>query len=99
VPDVLERDGWVYASHPVAVRPDPHGTTIERIRQTVAPDGARAAEGDVVRLDKLDGDMLEAEGVAAGFAAAGRRFIEMTDEHVGSEVVLLAAPPRETDRA
>jgi SAM-dependent methyltransferase len=91
LPDVLERDGWVYASHPVAVRPEADATTIERIRQTVAPGGARTAEGDVVRLDKLDGDGLEAEGVAAGFAAAGRRFIEMTDEHVGSEVVLLRA--------
>jgi len=91
LPDVLERDGWVYASHPVAVRPGVEATTIERIRQTVAPDGARTADGDVVRLDKLDGDTLEAEGVAAGFAAAGRRFIEMTDEHVGSEVVLLRA--------
>ncbi|HEV7775171.1 MAG TPA: class I SAM-dependent methyltransferase [Conexibacter sp.] len=98
LPDVLERDGWVYASHPVAVRPHTDATTIERIRQTVAPDGARTADGDVVRLDKLDGDTLEAEGVASGFAAAGRRFIEMTDEHVGSEVVLLAAPS-EADRA
>ena len=91
LPDVLERDGWVYASQPVAVRPDADGTTIERIRQTVSPDGARTADGDVVRLDRLDGDLLEAEGVAAGFAAAGRRFVEMTDEHVGSEVVLLRA--------
>lgn len=91
LPDLLERDGWVYASHPVAVRPDPGGTTIERIRQTVAPDGTRTAEGDAVRLDKLDADTLEAEGVAAGFAPAGRRFVEMTDEHVGSEVVLLRA--------
>ena len=29
--------------------------------------------------------------IEAGFAAVGRRFIEMTDEHVGSEVVLLRA--------
>jgi SAM-dependent methyltransferase len=93
LPDVLEQDGWVFASHPVAVRPDADGTTIERIRQSVSPQGARTAEGDAVRLDKLDGDTLEAEGIAAGFAAAGRRFVEMTDEHVGSEVVLLAAPP------
>lgn len=91
LPDVLERDGWVYASHPVAVRPAADATTIERIRQTVAPDGARTAEGDVVRLDTLDSDTLEAEGVAVGFVAAGRRFVEMTDEHVGSEVVLLRA--------
>lgn len=91
LPDVLERDGWVFASHPVAVRPDADGTTIERIRQTVSPAGARTADGDVVRLDKLDGDTLEAEGVALGLRAAGRRFVEMTDEHVGSEVVLLRA--------
>ena len=91
LPDVLERDGWVYASQPVAVRPDGEGTTIERIRQTVAPDGTRTAEGDSIRLDRLDGDLLEAEGVAVGLHAAGRRFIEMTDEHVGSEVVLLSA--------
>jgi len=91
LPDVLERDGWVFASQPVAVRPEATGTTIERIRQMVAPDGARTAEGDAIVLDRLDGDTLEAEGVALGFAAAGRRFIEMTDEHVGSEVVLLRA--------
>jgi SAM-dependent methyltransferase len=97
LPDVLEQDGWVLASHPVAVRPDAHGTTIERIRQVVSPDGARSAEGDVVRLDRLDAEALEAEGVAAGLRAAGRRFVEMTDEHVGSEVVLLAAPPAAAD--
>lgn len=91
LPDVLERDGWVFASQPVAVRPDPDGTTIERIRQTVSPDGARTAEGDAIRLDKLDGDTLEAEGAAAGFRPAGRREVEPTEEHVGSEVVLLRA--------
>jgi len=91
LPDVLERDGWVFASQPVAVRPETDGTTIERIRQTVSPQGARTAEGDAIVLDKLDADTLEAEGLAAGFASADRRFVEMTDEHVGSEVVLLRA--------
>jgi SAM-dependent methyltransferase len=91
LPDVLEQDGWLFASQPVAVRPDADGTTIERIRQTVSPQGTRTAEGDVIRLDELDGDTLEAEGVALGLHAAGRRFVEMTDEHVGSEVVLLRA--------
>jgi len=91
LPDLLERDGWVFASQPVAVRPDAEGTTIERIRQTVSPAGTRTAEGDAIRLDKLDGDTLQAEGTALGFQAAGRRFVEMTDEHVGSEVVLLRA--------
>lgn len=92
LPDVLEQDGWVFASQPVAVRPEPDGTTIERIRQTVSPAGARTAEGDVVRLDRLDAETLETEGRAVGFDLAGRRFVEMTEEHVGSEVVLLAAP-------
>jgi SAM-dependent methyltransferase len=91
LPDVLERDGWLFASQPVAVRPDADGTTIERIRQTVSPAGERTAEGDAIRLDKLNGDTLEAEGLAAGLHLAGRRFVEMTAEHVGSEVVLLRA--------
>ncbi|MGB2711060.1 MAG: class I SAM-dependent methyltransferase, partial [Conexibacter sp.] len=91
LPDVLERDGWVYASQPVAVRPEREWTTIERIRQAVSPQGERSAAGEAIRLDRLDGDTLEAEGVAAGLRAAGRRFVEMTDEHVGSEVVLLRA--------
>ncbi len=96
LPDLLERDGWVYASQPIAVRPEAEGTTIERIRHTVAPDGRRTAEGDAIRLDRLDGDSFEAEGVAAGLHPAGRRFVEMTDEHVGSEIVLLSVdPPQE----
>lgn len=92
LPDLLEEDGWVFASQPVAVRPEAEWTTIERIRQTVAPDGARTAEGDAVRLDRLDGDTLEAEALAVGLQLAGRRFVEMTDEHVGSEIVLLTGP-------
>jgi SAM-dependent methyltransferase len=89
LPDLLERDGWVYASQPVAVRPEARGTVIERIRQTVSPAGERSAEGDAIELDRLDADTLEAEGLAAGLRLAGRRFVEMTEEHVGSEVVLL----------
>ncbi len=89
LPDLLERDGWVFASQPTAVRPEAEWTTIERIRQTVSPNGHRTAEGDAVRLDRLDGDTLEAEGLAVGLRLAGRRFVEMTDDHVGSEIVLL----------
>ncbi|HEY4278909.1 MAG TPA: class I SAM-dependent methyltransferase [Conexibacter sp.] len=89
LPDVEELDGWVYVSQAVAVRPGPEGATIERIRQTVSPDGRRTAEGDEILLDALDADTLAAEGVAAGLTDAGRRRIEPTEEHVGSEVVLL----------
>jgi SAM-dependent methyltransferase len=92
LPDVLERDDWLYVSQPVAVRPEADGTTIERIRQTVSPEGRRTVEADAIRLDRLHAEQLEAEGLAAGLRLAGRRFVEMTEEHVGSEVVLLAAP-------
>jgi SAM-dependent methyltransferase len=89
LPDVLERDGWLYVSQAVAVRPAAQATTIERVRQAVSPTGQRTAEGDAVRLDRLDADGLEREGLAVGLRLAGRRFVEMTDEHVGSDVVLL----------
>lgn len=91
LPDIVERDGWVYVSQPVAVRPGPAGITIERIRQVVSPLGRRSAEGDAIHLDTLDADTLAAEGVAAGLTDAGRDRIEATEEHVGSEVVLLRA--------
>jgi SAM-dependent methyltransferase len=89
LPDIVEVDGWVHVSQPVAVRPGPEGITIERIRQSVSPDGRRSAEGDAIHLDALTGDQLAAEGVAAGLRDAGRLRIEATEEHVGSEVVLL----------
>ena len=91
LPDVVERDGWVHVSQPVAVRPGPAGTTIERIRQSVSPDGRRTVEGDAVTLDALDGDGLAAEAAAVGLRDAGRRAVAATHEHVGSEVVLLGA--------
>ncbi len=59
-------------SHPVAVRADADGATIERIRQTVAPDGAphgRAATS--CGSTGSTASTLEAEGVTAGLR--GRR--------------------------
>ena len=88
LPDIVEEDGWVYASQPVAVRIEAEGAVIERIRQAVSPDGRRSAEGDAIRLDRLDAAMLKREGVAAGLKPAGRRRIDPTEDHVGSEVVL-----------
>lgn len=89
LPDIVELDGWVHVSQPVAVRPGPDGITIERIRQSVSPDGRRSAEGDAIHLDALTADQLTAEGLAAGLHDGGRTRIEATEEHVGSEVVLL----------
>jgi len=88
-PDVAVHAGWRFASQPVAVRQDEGGTTIERIRTTLAPDGARTAEPDAIVLAALNAERLEAEGRAAGLVPEPALRVAATEEHVGSEVVLL----------
>ena len=88
-PDLGEVGDRRYVSQPVAVREQPRVVRIERVRQTIAPDGTRASEADTVELARLSAAELEAEAVAAGLHAEPSRLIEPTDEHVGSEVVLL----------
>jgi SAM-dependent methyltransferase len=88
LPDIRERDGVVYSSQPTAVREEDDGFVLERLRETVTADGHRLAEHDVIRLDGLGADQLEREALAAGLAAAGRRAIPATQDHVGSLVVM-----------
>jgi SAM-dependent methyltransferase len=90
-PDVATLGGWRFASQPTAVRALPGTTRIERIRRTFAPDGGVTEEADVIELAGLIPDELEAEGRAAGFTPEPARAIPPTDEHVGSEVVMLRA--------
>jgi SAM-dependent methyltransferase len=82
---------WRFASQPTAVRALPAATRIERIRRTFAPDGAVLEEDDVIELAHLTVDALEAEGRAVGLEPEPSRSIPATEEHVGSEVVLLRA--------
>ena len=91
LPDVREVDGWVYASQPVAIRPQRHATVIERLRQAVGPDGTRTQQREVVRLERLDAAGGAREAAEAGFAALEPREIPATTDHVGSQVVLLRA--------
>jgi SAM-dependent methyltransferase len=91
LPDICERDGTVYSSLPTAVRVDGTGFVLERRRETVAPSGARTAEQDRIRLDRVRTRELEREGRTAGFATAGRRTVPATLDYVGSEVVMLRA--------
>jgi SAM-dependent methyltransferase len=88
-PDVLLRDGTRFVSQPTAVRVLPELTRIERVRQTIGPDGTRSSAPDVIELAALTVAALEAEGEAAGLRPEPARTIAPTDEHVGSEVVLL----------
>src|SRR6185312_14989767 len=66
LPDIREIDGTVYASHPVGLRREDGGVVIERIRETVAPDGRRQAEGNEIRLDDVDVATVAAEASALG---------------------------------
>ena len=91
LPDIREIDGTVYASRPVAVRAEGEQVVIERIRETVDRAGRRTAEGDVVRLDRVDAPTLAAEGAAAGLVPLPPRAVPATDEYVGSDVVMLRA--------
>lgn len=92
-PDILETGGWVYASQPVAVRPDPDGGAwLERRREAVAPDGARTAHLDRVLLDPVTPAALIAAGRRAGLRPLPGHAIGATEDHVGSDVVVLEAP-------
>jgi SAM-dependent methyltransferase len=90
-PDVATVADWRFASQPMAVRALPDATRIERVRRAFAPDGSVTEEDDVIELAALTTASLEAEGRAAGFTPEPARAIPATDEHVGSEVVLLRA--------
>lgn len=89
LPDIHERDGWVWASQPVAMRSAPGGLEIERVRELVSPSGERTVSGDVVTLARLDADELEARGREIGLEPLPRRTIAETDDYSGSDVVIL----------
>jgi SAM-dependent methyltransferase len=89
VPDIREVAGVVYASRPVAIRDDGDGFILERVREKVTADGRHEAAEDRVRLDHVAPATLEAEGRAAGLGVEPRLAVPETDDHVGSQVVVL----------
>ena len=64
---------------------------LERRRETVAADGQLTAEQDLIHLDRVDPDVLEHEGEAAGLRPASRMEIAATEDYVGSTVVMFRA--------
>jgi SAM-dependent methyltransferase len=91
VPDMCERDGIVYASHPTAIRADGDGFLLERRRETVTPDGRRSVEANAVKLDRVLPSEFEREAAVVGLEPAGRATIPATADYSGSEVVILRA--------
>jgi SAM-dependent methyltransferase len=94
LPDVLERDGYVYSSLPVEIRDASGAIEVRRLRQLVSPDGELREETDSVRLDRLPASRLVAEAATAGLAARERIEVSPTTDHVGSTIVVLESADR-----
>ena len=92
LPDVLEVDGWVLSSTPVAVRPLDGSVAIDRRRQAVSPAGELTDEAATIVLDTVDPDAFAAQGADAGFTVLPHRSVPETRDYVGSTVVMLEAP-------
>jgi SAM-dependent methyltransferase len=88
LPDILERDGWVFSSQPLSVREEDGRVVIERRREAVSPTGELLGEDARIELDLLTLDEFERELRELGLAAVERRTIPETLDHIGSTVVL-----------
>jgi SAM-dependent methyltransferase len=91
LPDVVERDGWVYSSQPLEVVAVAGGYEVRRLRQVVSPSGELDSEHDTVRLEELSPEALAAEAREVGFAEVERLDVPATADHVGSFVTVLEA--------
>lgn len=91
LPDMDEIDGVVYCSQPTAVRSRGDQFVLERQREMVDPGGRREISHDTIALDRLTVSSLIAEGERAGLRGTRVTKIPPTLDHVGSEVVILAA--------
>jgi SAM-dependent methyltransferase len=88
LPDMLERDGWVFSSQPVSLTADDDGLVVERCRQAVSPEGVIEEEMAAIAFDYVSAGRFEAEARSAGLEPAGRREIAETLDHFGSTVVI-----------
>ena len=91
LPDIAEIEGRAYFSQPTAVRRVKNTFILERHREIVEVDGERSASDDRIALDILGAGELESSAGQAGLRLKGRRRVEATDEHIGSEVVIFGA--------
>jgi SAM-dependent methyltransferase len=88
LPDIVERDGQIYSSQPVAVRREGDSYVLERRRERVTPAGERLVCDNSVRIDRVSVRALRGEARRAGLRVTGIEQIGATAEHVGSEVVM-----------
>lgn len=91
VPDVRELDGWAWSSRPLTVRASGGEVVIERLRESVSPDGELSASAATVRLEQVEAGQLERQASRLGFRALAPRRVAATEAYVGSTVVVLEA--------
>ncbi len=88
LPDILERDGWVFSSQPLSMYEQDGHVVIERRRQAVSPSGEIQAEDVRIEVGVVTLDELEAEAREVGLRPVARKTIPETLDHIGSTVVL-----------
>jgi SAM-dependent methyltransferase len=88
LPDIIERDGWVFSSQPLSMYEQDGCVVIERRRQAVSPSGELQQENARIELDLVTLEEFEAEARAAGLKPVARKTIPETPDHIGSTVVL-----------
>lgn len=93
LPDAREVDSWIYSSLPLEIAIDDERLLVRRLRQLVSPTGDLSEEVDEIPLFALSAARLEDEAEEAGLRPAARDEVPMTDDHVGSTVVLLERGP------
>lgn len=92
LPDMLEVDGWVLSSAPVAVRDEGDAVAIDRIRQATSPAGELTEALATITLDACAPATLEQEARDAGLRVLPARHVPPTPDYVGSTVVLAELP-------
>lgn len=89
LPDIAEIDGSAYFSQPTAVRRAGDTFVLERHREIVDAAGTRTSSADRITLDVVSVQELQEAAVQTRLLPRGVRTIPATDEHIGSEVVIL----------
>jgi SAM-dependent methyltransferase len=90
-PETVELDGRIYASRATRVSEGDERFLVERERRIGRGARQQSPERDVIELDVLSVAQLEREALQAGLRPGTARRIAATDEHLGSDVVMLYA--------
>jgi len=91
-PDECERGGVGYSSQLVEVVDEGDRAALHRIREIVR-DGRHEFDESVVRLDRVDPSIVEAEASALGFAVEPAGCVPETETYLGATVVMLRREP------